>query len=122
MREIFPATGERVAEWAAQEDVLGVILVGSRSRGHSDELSDDDLEVILTYEAFSRLAPNECIDLLVTGEGAERKLIYDAQYTTLEDLRRKAGSPLDLDHWPYEQAVVLFDRYGDVTSAVEAAA
>src|SRR5438876_6586447 len=121
MRDIFPETANRVREWAAQEDVLGVVLVGSRSRDHADELSDDDLEVLLTDEAGARLAPAECIDLLATGEGSERRLIYDAQYTTLTNLRRKAGSPFDLDRWPYERARVLFDRDGDVAPAVEAA-
>ena len=121
MRDIFPETANRVKEWAAQEDVLGVVLVGSRSGDHADELSDDDLEVLLTDEAGARLAPAECIDLLAAGEGSERTLIYDAQYTTLTDLRRKAGSPFDLDRWPYERARVLFDRNGDVAPAVKAA-
>jgi predicted nucleotidyltransferase len=117
----FPQTTERVARWAEQPEVLGVLLVGSRSRGHADSLSDDDLEVLLSSEAHARLSPAECIDLLIEGEGETRKLIYDAQYTTLEDLQRKAGSPIDLDRWPYERAKVLFDRDGSVAAAVEAA-
>jgi hypothetical protein len=121
MQDIFPETAARVDEWAGQEDVLGVVLVGSKSHEHADELSDDDLEVLMTDEAHARLAPAECIDVLIKGEGSERKLIYDAQYTTLSDLQRKAGSPFDLDHWPYERARVLFDRNGDVAEAVEAA-
>jgi predicted nucleotidyltransferase len=117
----FPQTTERVARWAEQPEVLGVLLVGSRSRGHADALSDDDLEVLLSSEAHARLSPAECIDLLIAGEGETRKLIYDAQYTTLEDLQRKATSPIDLDRWPYERAKVLFDRDGSVAAAVEAA-
>lgn len=98
-----------------------MLLVGSRSRGHADALSDDDLEVLLTSEAHARLAPEECIDVLIEGEGAARKIIYDAQYTTLADLQRKATSHIDLDRWPYERARALFDRDGSVNEAVESA-
>jgi len=122
LNDIFPATETQVSRWSEQPEVLGVVLVGSKSHAHADELSDDDLEVLLTDEAFSRLAPKDCLELLIEGEGEARKLIYDAQLTTLTDLRRKAGSPFDLDHWPYRGAKVLFDRDGQVTAAVEAAA
>jgi predicted nucleotidyltransferase len=118
---LFPQTTERVKLWAEQPEVLGVLLVGSRSRGHADSLSDDDLEVLLSSEAHALLSPAECGALLIEGDGEARKLIYDAQYTTLEDLHRKATSPIDLDRWPYERAKVLFDRDGSVAAAVEAA-
>lgn len=121
MQAIFPATAARLEEWKAQPEVLGVLLVGSKSRGHADELSDDDLEVLLTDEAFARIAPAECSELRIEGEGPRRKLLFDVQYTSLTDLQRKAGSPFDLDHWPYEQAGVLFDRDGAVVKAVAAA-
>jgi predicted nucleotidyltransferase len=45
---IFPETAARVEAWAADPDVLGVLLVGSKARGHEDNRSDDDLEVLLT--------------------------------------------------------------------------
>jgi hypothetical protein len=120
MKEIFPQTAARVEEWKARPEVLGVILVGSRSRGHSDEMSDDDLEVVLTGEAHARLGPEECSDLLIEGEGPTRKIIYDAEYISLPYLQGKVSSPIDLDHWPYERAPVLFDRDGSVTEAVRA--
>jgi hypothetical protein len=121
MQGIFPKTMLRLNEWMAQPEVLGVLLVGSKSRGYADELSDDDLEVLLIDEAHARLAPSECVEVHFD-ENEPLKLIYDAQYTTLTDLQRKAGSHHDLDRWPYELARVLFDRDGQVASAVEAAA
>src|SRR5690348_10119885 len=107
MGEIFPETAARVAAWAAQPEVLGVLLVGSRSRGHADALSDDDLEVLLTDAAAAARAPTDCSEVLITGEGASRRMIYDAQYLGRRALEAKAGSPHDLDHWPYERAAVL---------------
>jgi hypothetical protein len=121
VQDIFPQTAARLARWTTQREVLGVILVGSKSRDYRDDLSDDDLEVFLTDEAFERLAPADCHEFAVEGEGETRKLIFDALYTTLDDLRRKVSSTHDLDHWPYERARVLFDREGDVSRAVEAA-
>ena len=120
MDVVFDKTRERIGEWAADPNVLGVLLVGSKSRGHGDELSDDDLEVILTEEAAARIAPADCSDLLIEGEGAERRLIYDAQYLGIDGLRAKLASTLDLDHWPYERSPILFDRYGEMADLVPA--
>jgi hypothetical protein len=121
MSDIFPATAARLAEWQANPDVLGVLLVGSKSRGHTDALSDDDLEILLSDAAFAQLAPEACGEVLTQGEGASRRMIYDAQLTSLTALEDKATSILDLDHWPYERARVLFDRDGRVAQAVAAA-
>jgi predicted nucleotidyltransferase len=118
MRDILAGTAQRLEQWRATPEVLGVVLVGSASRGHSDELSDDDLEVYLSEEAWLARAPGECIELLIEGEGDAARLIYDSQYTAISDLERKLTSPHDLDHWPYERARVLFDRTGRVSELV----
>lgn len=121
IEKIFPQTQKRLAEWKADPNVLGVLLVGSKSRSFNDALSDDDLEVLLTDQAYSRLAPTECAEFYFEGE-PPGQLIYDTQYTNLTELRRKAGSYHDLDRWPYEQAKILFDRDGrSVAEAVKAA-
>lgn len=121
MQTIFPLTAARVEQWSGRAEVLGVLLVGSKSRGHGDALSDDDLEVLLTDEAHAQLTPAGCIEWHAEGEGATRRLIYDAQYVPLSELERKVVSPRDLDHWPYERASVLFDRDGRTRAAAEAA-
>ncbi len=120
MQDIFPQTAARLAQWREQPDVLGVLLVGSKSRAHNDALSDDDLEILLTDAAFAQRTPSECAEFAFEGEEDAKKLIYDAQYTTLTALQQKLPSPLDLDHWPYERARILFDRNGHVAPVVEA--
>lgn len=117
-----PRTRERVTAWAASPEVVGVVWVGSKSRGHGDRMSDDDLEVLLTPEAFARLAPEDSYEIERHPDAEPPRLIYDAQMTTLAVLQSKASSVRDLDHWPYEQAPVLFDRDGSVAAAVRAAA
>lgn len=119
---IFPQTAARLEEWKARADVRGVLLVGSKSRGYGDRLSDDDLEVILDDEAHARLSPSECAEYVIEGEGETRRLIYDTQYAPLGGLEMKARSTRDLDHWPYEASSVLFDRDGRVSAAAAAAA
>lgn len=120
MAIIFPQTEARLTQWKEQPEVLGVLLVGSKSRGHNDALSDDDLEVLLTDEAFARLLPVGCGEVYTEGEGENLHVIYDTQYTSLSSLEHKLASPHDLDHWPYEKASVLFDRAGRVSATVAA--
>ena len=117
---VFPQTAARIEQWKARDEVLGVIHVGSKSHGHGDELSDDDLEVVLTDESFARLAPKEISELLIEGEGKTRKMIYYTEFISLGYLALKPQSTHDLDHWPYERGVVLFDRDGQVGSIVHA--
>lgn len=112
---LFPETLAAIEAWKARPEVLGVVHVGSKSRGHGDERSDDDLEVILTEEAYAALTPAACIEVLVDDRGRE---IWDAQMLPLSDLERKAGSTLDLDRWPYERAPVVYDRDGRVAAVV----
>ncbi len=118
MHDIFPATAARLTQWEKQPEVLGVLLVGSKSRGNDDELSDDDLEVLLSDEAFAQLQPKDCGEFLFEGEKGRSRIIYDTQYTSFTDLKRKHSSPHDLDRWPYERARVLFDRDGTVAPTV----
>lgn len=120
MSDIFPQTAARLAQWKEQPGVLGVLLVGSKSRRHNDALSDDDLEVLLTDEAFAKLEPADCGEFYTEGEDSDRHIIYDTQYTSLTSLEQKLSSPHDLDHWPYEKAVTLFDRDGRVSATVTA--
>lgn len=111
---IFDKTKTRITQWIEDPDVLGIVLVGSRSRGHGDEYSDDDLEVILTDEAAEHIPPAKCSDVLIEGEGPTRRMIYDAQYMGIGALREKQSSTFDLDHWPYERSPILFDRSGEI--------
>ena len=118
---LFPRTLERVERWKGDADVLGIVWVGSKSRGHGDGKSDDDLEVLLTDAAAARLAPLECGEVLMEGERDARTIVYDAQLLARSVLQAKSRSHFDLDRWPYERAPILFDRDGVTALAVSAA-
>lgn len=112
---LFPATAALLPHFQQQPSVLGVISLGSKSRGYADDRSDDDLEVVLTHSAFAHRSPSACIEHHVE----HGKLVSDVRYVSLEHLQRKQSSFSDNDHWPYEQAKVLFDRYETVQRTVE---
>ena len=117
----FPETLERIERWIADPDVLGVVWVGSKSLGYGDERSDDDLEVLLTDAAYGKLAPEQCLEAHIEGEGDGRRIVWDAQLVARSEIEAKARSTADLDHWPYQRAPVLFDRDGGTARAVAAA-
>lgn len=112
---LLPQTAQKLAQWREDPDVLGVIWVGSRSRGHGDALSDDDLEVVLSERRWAGLTPEACLEAAYDADG---KMVWDAQYVPRSDLERKRSSPLDLDRWPYEAKQVLFDRDGTLAPLV----
>ena len=119
MHNIRHQTAARLSALVEQPAVLGMVLIGSRSRGFADELSDDDVEVILSDQAFAALPPTECGEL---GHEDAAGPIYDLRFTSLGELRRKGRSPYDRDHWQYEWAQLLFERDGRVRDAVTQAA
>lgn len=118
--DLYPRTRERLAEWAADPDVVGAIWIGSRSLGYGDAMSDDDLEILLTPAAHARIAPGEDFEVERHPDADPPRLIYDAWRTTLATVSAKAVTIADVDHWPYEAAVVLLDRDGSVATAVAA--
>ncbi|GCE22239.1 hypothetical protein [Dictyobacter kobayashii] len=104
MTHLFPETAQFIHSLQKNENVLGILLVGSKSQGHDDSDSDDDLEVVVT-ETLHNLVPR----IEQYHDPVTHKLRYDIRYTTLSALKQKVVSPLDTEHWPYEHASVLYD-------------
>jgi len=53
---LFPRTLERIAHWKADPEVLGVVWVGSKSRGYGGAKSDDDLRWCASAQSTTRNA------------------------------------------------------------------
>jgi hypothetical protein len=101
----------KLTDWiGAEPDTVGAILVGSSSAPYRDELSDLDVEVVVEDHSYPRLAEDlgtlddPRVDLLVV---------------PLSDFAAKAGSPSDIDHWPYERCTVLCDPHGRLHALIE---
>ncbi len=84
-------------------DALGILLVGSSSRAYRDALSDQDLEVIVTDAFYAHLPLDQRLR-----HDQETELLFLPQ----SDFLAKKNSPADIDHWTYEDCVVLHDPHG----------
>jgi hypothetical protein len=80
------------------------VLLGSKSRGYADLLSDDDVEVFVSDEAYVQQPPHLCVEQIYD---QDQRLQSDIRYTTLALALAKIISPSDADHWPYEHAQIL---------------
>jgi len=100
-----------LSEYGADEQVLGIVQIGSTVKGYSDEHSDVDLEVVVTREKYAELAENS------------RKIIhnqkYDLIFTTADRLRQIKDSEKDEDHWNYKDSVVLLDKTGVLQESLD---
>lgn len=92
---------------AARPEVLGAIMVGSAARATGDHKSDRDIEVVVADDFYDR----RDVDELVRRDGVEEFLLVPER-----DFLQRKHSPRDIDHWPYQHCVLLFDRRGIVAA------
>lgn len=97
--------------YQTDESVLGVILVGSTGKGYQDDVSDVDLEVVVTGDKFDELENN--------GEKLIHTETYDLIYTTIDRLQQVKESEDDEDHWWYRNCPVLLDKTGKLKGILE---
>lgn len=95
-----------VEDLVTAPSIAGVILVGSGSRWYADAYSDFDLEV---YDDLSVAAE----------ETLTRRGRVEVLRLPTAELAGKVASARDVDHWPYEQCVVLFDRGGQIAEFID---
>lgn len=104
MHHFFLTTIVRVIALRKQREVLGICLVGSKSRGFDHARSDDDLDVLITDDTFSHTAPDALVEQHFDTQGTMPKLCTDLRYLSQQMVQDKRASPLDADHWPYTGA------------------
>ncbi len=99
---------------AARPDTLGMILVGSRANGWGAPNSDYDAFVYVTPERYREIAVRDTLVWLEAEGEFPARVVGDFSIFTPEHLELHARSPLDIDHWPYADGIVLHDRTGDL--------
>jgi predicted nucleotidyltransferase len=77
-------------EYSTDEQVLGIIQVGSTAKGYDDKHSDVDIEIVVTEDKYAGLAKN--FQKIVHNEK------YDLIFTTVNKLRQTKDSDKDEDH------------------------
>ena len=93
-------------------DTLGLILCGSRAIGWAAPDGDYDAFIVVTPERFRSLDVADTMVHLYAPDETPKRLIGDFTYYTEEAFEEALASPLDIDHWPYVDAVVLADKSG----------
>lgn len=107
-----PAVRAALEDHLARPETLGMLLCGSRVLGWADPDGDYDALILVTPEHFRSIPPEQTL-LRIFAEGeAPRRMIGDFSLLTEEMLDESLRSPLDIDHWPYVDAVLLADRTG----------
>jgi Domain of unknown function (DUF4037) len=110
-----PVLAPLLAVAAADPEVEGLILSGSRGAGVSDSESDYDLEWVLTDAAYDRRA--ERAEQMHLSQDLDQPLL-DVSYTCFRKLAQIAADA----SWPlpgYTTARILYDKAGRVAQAVQ---
>lgn len=106
-----------IQPYVEREDVLGAYLVGSATRPFRDALSDLDLEVVLTDEAYDA-TPDAERHVFVVDEGPPRRVDHELYLRAWSDFEGLADSRQDVVRQGYRHAVVLHDPHGHVAEVV----
>ncbi|HEY6572657.1 MAG TPA: DUF4037 domain-containing protein [Candidatus Eisenbacteria bacterium] len=99
-------------EAAARPDTLGIMLVGSRANGWGAPDSDYDAFVYVTPERYREIDVRDTLVWLEAEGEFPARIVGDFSVFSPEHLDLHESSPLDVDHWPYEDGIVLHDRTG----------
>jgi hypothetical protein len=107
-----PAVRAALEGYLEEPDTIGILLCGSRVLGWADPDGDYDAFVIVERNRFRSLPPESTLVRLYAEGETPRRMIGDFSIFSDEVLEESLRSPLDIDHWPYADAVVVADRSG----------
>jgi hypothetical protein len=95
---------------------LGFFFCGSRVMGWAEPDGDYDGFLYVTEE-HRRTLPLEEIEVRLMADGVTpKRLIGDFSLISDATLEEHLRSPLDIDHWPYVDALVIDDKTGGLES------
>jgi len=103
---------ERLEGLVLEPHVLGVMLWGSRATGFGSPTTDWDALIYVTEEYYNSLELKDTIWLEFDESVEPRKLVIDFSPVSDAWFRQQIESPLDMDHFPYVEGVVIHDPTG----------
>ncbi|MHA1964739.1 MAG: DUF4037 domain-containing protein [Candidatus Thorarchaeota archaeon] len=103
---------ERLEGLVKEPHVLGVMIWGSRATGFGAPTTDWDALIYVTEEYYDSLELKDTIWLEFDESVEPRKLVIDFSPVADSWFRQQIESPLDIDHSPYEEGVVIHDPTG----------
>jgi len=110
-----PAVRAAVDALIAHPASLGFAFSGSRAAGFATPEADYDGFVHVTCEHYRSLDIDSTQVLIYADEGdAPKRVIGDFSLFSDDVLDEALRSPLDIDHWPWVDAVIVADRDGSL--------
>ncbi len=106
-----------IEPYLEMEGLIGIYLLGSATRPFRDELSDYDIEVVVTDEVYRSL-PDEKRHVFVIDEGPPRRVDHEFYLRPWSEFERLVDSTQDLFHYPYQHAVILHDPSGRLAAVI----
>jgi len=103
---------ERLEGLVKEPHVLGVMIWGSRATGFGELTSDWDALIYVTEEYYDSLELKDTIWLEFDETVEPKKLVIDFSPVSNAWFRQQIDSPLDMDHFPYAEGVVIHDPSG----------
>lgn len=88
-----------------ERSIIGAILVGSRPRFQADHSTDVDIEIVK-----DDALPQSSIESERHSSRTIDSFEFEVATLFLRELNLKSRSPRDIDHWPYEECVLLKDQ------------
>ena len=107
-----PLVRERLEALIIEPYVLGIMLWGSRATGFGMPKTDWDALVYVTDDYYSSLDIKDTIWLEFDESVEPKRLVIDFSPISDAWFKQQIDSPLDIDHSPYAEGVVIHDPSG----------
>ncbi|MHA2072981.1 MAG: DUF4037 domain-containing protein [Candidatus Thorarchaeota archaeon] len=107
-----PMARERFEGLIKEPHVLGLMLWGSRATGFGAPKTDWDALVYVTDDYYNSLEVKDTIWLEFDESVEPKRLVIDFSPISDAWFRQQLDSPLDIDHSPYAEGVVIYDPSG----------
>ncbi|MBD3405429.1 MAG: DUF4037 domain-containing protein [Candidatus Lokiarchaeota archaeon] len=103
---------ERLELLIEEPHVLGIMLWGSRATGFALPNTDWDALIYVTDDYYNSLELNDTIWLEFDESIEPKRLVIDFSPISDAWFEQQIDSPLDIDHFPYVEGVVIHDSSG----------
>jgi len=107
-----PSVRAAVLDLVARSETLGFLFCGSRATGWAAPDGDYDAFVYVTREHYRSLDVDATQIRIFAEDDTPKRMIGDFSVFSDEVFEEQLRSPLDIDHWPYVDAVIVADRTG----------
>lgn len=107
-----PMARERLENLVKEPHVMGIMLWGSRATGFGAPSTDWDALVYVTDEYYHSLDVKDTIWLEFDESVDPKRLVIDFSPISDAWFKQQMESPLDIDHSPYYEGVVIHDPTG----------